>query len=112
MSPDKLFVFLANSSGGVTMIMYIFIAFSHIRLQRENPEQLKVKMWLFPYLTYATIFLLLTIFIAQIFIDTMRSQFFLTSLLTVTVIGSYFLFYYKRESISQVQNLEKIELSE
>ena len=111
-SPDKLFVFLANSSGGVTMIMYIFIAFSHIRLRKKNPEQLKVKMWLFPYLTYATIFLLLTIFIAQIFIDTMRSQFFLTSLLTVTVIGSYFLFYYKRESISRIQNLEKIELSE
>ncbi len=115
-SPDKLFVFLANSSGGVTMIMYIFIAFSHIRLRRkmekENPEQLKVKMWLFPYLTYTTILILLAIFIAQIFIDTMRSQFFLTSLLTVLVIGSYFLFYYRRESISQVQNLEKIELSE
>ena len=106
-SPDKLFVFLANSSGGVTMIMYIFIAFSHIRLRKKNPEQLKVKMWLFPYLTYATIFLLLTIFIAQIFIDTMRSQFFLTSLLTVTVIGSYFLFYYKRESISKVPKSRK-----
>lgn len=115
-SPDKLFVFLADSSGGVTMIMYIFIALSHIRLRRkmekENPEKLKVKMWLFPYLSYITIFLVLSIYIAQIFINTMRSQFFLTSLLTVLVIGSYFLFNYKREGTAQAQSLEKIELSE
>lgn len=115
-SPDKLFVFLADSSGGVTMIMYIFIALSHIRLRRkmekENPEKLKVKMWLFPYLSYTTIILVLAIFIAQIFIDSMRSQFFLTSLLTVLVIGSYFLFYYRREGMSQAQIPEKIELSE
>ena len=40
-SPDKLFVFLANSSGGVTMIMYIFIAFSHIRLRRKMERKIR-----------------------------------------------------------------------
>ncbi|AOH55160.1 GABA permease [Peribacillus muralis] len=99
-SPDKLFAFLANSSGGVTMIMYIFIAFSHLYLrnktEKENPGTLKVKMWLFPYLTYATIAILFIIFVAQAFIDSMRLQFFLTTLLAVLVIGSYFLFYHKK----------------
>lgn len=114
-SPDKLFVFLADSSGGVTLIMYILIAFSHIRLRRkmekENPGKLKVKMWLFPYLTYATILVVFAIFIAQVFIDSMRSQFYLTSLLTILVIGSYFLFNYKKEE-PVVRQLEEVKVSE
>ncbi|WP_230156126.1 amino acid permease [Peribacillus sp. Bi96] len=114
-SPDKLFAFLANSSGGVTMIMYIFIAFSHLYLrkknEKENPGTLKVKMWLFPYLTYATIAMLFIIFVAQAFIDSMRLQFLLTSLLTILVIGSYFLFYHKKQVIipERDEQLKKIQ---
>lgn len=112
-SPDGIFVFLANSSGGVTMVMYVFIAFSHVilrrKMEKENPEKLKVKMWLFPYLTYATIIVLFIIFFAQAFIASMQMQFFLTSLLTVLVIGSYFLFYRKRAHT--VSNVEEIKLN-
>lgn len=94
-SPDKLFAFLANSSGGVTMLMYMFVAVSHIRLrrkaEREDPGKLKVKMWLFPYLTYATLFIIVTIFVSQVFIADMRMQFYLTTLATAFVILSYFL---------------------
>ncbi|PEZ84133.1 GABA permease [Bacillus sp. AFS017274] len=117
-SPDKLFAFLANSSGGVTMIMYIFIAFSHLYLrkksEKENPGTLKVKMWLFPYLTYVTIAVLFIIFVAQAFIDSMRLQFFLTTLLTILVIGSYFLFYHKKNVITPEQEgkLKKIHIKE
>ena len=42
----------------------------------KNPEALKIKMWLFPYLTYATILAITSIFIAMAFIDSLRSQFF------------------------------------
>ncbi|MGZ9816971.1 amino acid permease [Peribacillus simplex] len=114
-SPDKLFVFLANSSGGVTMIMYIFIAVSHLRLRRkmekENPNALKVKMWLFPHLTYVTIIILFSIFVAQAFIDGMRLQFLLSSLVTGLVIGSYFLFYRKKQvpSTKKEKKLEKAQ---
>uniref|UniRef100_UPI002559F264 amino acid permease n=1 Tax=Bacillus cytotoxicus TaxID=580165 RepID=UPI002559F264 len=94
-SPDKLFAFLANSSGGVTMLMYMFVAVSHIRLrrkaEREDPGKLKVKMWLFPYLTYATLLMIVTIFVSQAFIADMRKQFYLTILAAAVVIASYFL---------------------
>ncbi|MFC7393632.1 amino acid permease [Scopulibacillus cellulosilyticus] len=100
LSPNTLYVFLANSSGGVTILMYLFVAFSHLRMrkkaERNNPESLKVKMWLFPYLTYFTIIILLFIFIAQAFIDSMRLQFILTSLITIIAVGSYLLFYQKK----------------
>ncbi|MFF2444311.1 amino acid permease [Priestia megaterium] len=114
-SPDKLFVFLANSSGGVTMIMYMFIAVSHLRLRRkienESPEVLKVKMWLFPYLTYATILILIGIFVAQAFIDDMQLQFLLSSLLTLLVIAAYFLFYRKKKvpSTEKENKLERVQ---
>ncbi|PEB56967.1 GABA permease [Bacillus pseudomycoides] len=94
LSPDKLFAFLANSSGGVTMLMYMFVAVSHIKLRRiaekEGPEKLKVKMWLFPYLTYVTLCVIVAIFVSQVFIEDMRMQFYLTLLATAIVIVSYF----------------------
>lgn len=111
-SPDKMFAFLANSSGGITIVMYIFIAFSHLRMRKNkekvNPEDIKVKMWLFPYLTYITIAILFAIFIAQVFIEGMRSQFFLTSLIVILVIASYFLFHFKKQgSLASKEEYEK-----
>lgn len=95
LSPDKIFLFLVNASGGVALLVYLVIAFSQLRLRRkyekENPGALRIRMWLFPYLTYATILAISAIFIAMAFIDSLRSQFFLTLLIAVLVVGSFFL---------------------
>ena len=103
-APDTLFKFLADSSGGVTLIMYVFIAISHIRMrkkaEKENPDTLKIKMWLFPYLTYATILGVCIVYVVQAFIESMQSQFYLTSILTVIIISIYFLFYYRKGKVS------------
>jgi len=48
-------------------------------------------MWLFPYLTYGTIAGITSIFIAMPFIDSLRTQFFLTLLIALFIIGSFFL---------------------
>ncbi|MFD0828431.1 amino acid permease [Neobacillus sp. M.A.Huq-85] len=94
LSPDKIFLFLVNASGGVALLVYLVIAFSQLRMRRkyekENPEALKIKMWLFPYLTYATILAIIVLFIAMAFIDSLRSQFFLTTLIALFVIGSFY----------------------
>lgn len=93
-SPDKLFLFLVNASGAIALLVYLAIAVSHLRMRRklekENPEAMKLKMWLFPYLTYVTIIAMVVILIAMAFIDSMRSQFFLTMMITILVIISYF----------------------
>lgn len=110
-SPDKVFLFLINASGGIALFVYLAIAISHLRLrkriERENPEKLKVKMWLFPYLTYVTIGVILVILVAMAYIDSLRSQFLLTTLLAVLVIGSYFLFA-KRRKMSLENKDERI----
>ncbi|AKN72542.1 amino acid transporter [Streptomyces sp. PBH53] len=58
LSPDKIFLFLVNSSGAVALFVWLVICFSQLRmrkiLQRESPDKLVVKMWLYPYLTWAT----------------------------------------------------------
>jgi GABA permease len=99
-SPDKVFLFLVNSSGAIALLVYLVIAVSQLRmrkkLEQNNPEALKIKMWLFPYLTYLTILVLLVILISMLFIKSMVSQLLLTLLITAVVIISYFAFAKKR----------------
>jgi GABA permease len=102
LSPDKIFLFLVNASGGVALLVYLVIAFSQLRLrkryEKENPAALKIKMWFFPYLTYATILIITAIFIMMAFIDSLRSQFYLTTLIAVCVVGSFFAIRNKRST--------------
>lgn len=57
--PDTVFAFLLNSSGAVALFVWLVICVTQLRMRgiilRETPEKLVVKMWLFPYLTWATI---------------------------------------------------------
>ncbi|KOV81337.1 amino acid transporter [Streptomyces sp. NRRL WC-3618] len=56
--PDSVFLFLVNSSGAVALFVWLVICFSQLRMrkiiERETPEKLVVRMWLYPYLTWAT----------------------------------------------------------
>ncbi|MFF1872466.1 amino acid permease [Streptomyces sp. CB03911] len=58
-SPNTVFKFLINSSGAVALFVWLVICFSQLRMrkiiERETPERLTVRMWLYPYLTWATI---------------------------------------------------------
>ncbi|MCX4236646.1 amino acid permease [Streptomyces sp. NPDC020707] len=60
--PDSVFLFLVNSSGAVALFVWLVICLSQLRMrkiiERETPEKLVVRMWLYPYLTWATIALI------------------------------------------------------
>jgi GABA permease len=75
-SPDAVFPFLVKSNGTVALFVYLLIAFSELRLrrklERENPERLKVRMWLFPWLTGVAIAAMLGILAAMAFIPDQR----------------------------------------
>jgi L-asparagine transporter-like permease len=55
-SPELVFAFLINAAGSIIMVVYIITALAQIRLRhrldRTAPERLKVKVWLFPALSY------------------------------------------------------------
>ncbi|MEV7417610.1 amino acid permease [Streptomyces sp. NPDC089919] len=57
--PDTLFAWLLNMVGGVILVVWGLIAVSQFvlrrRLEREAPQQLVVRMWGFPYLTWVAL---------------------------------------------------------
>ncbi|MCY1436957.1 GABA permease [compost metagenome] len=103
-SPDKVFMFLLSSCSAITLILYLIIAFSQLRMRRkieqENPELLKVKMWLFPYLTYLTIVVTTALLIAMFFIESMRSQILFTCVI-VAIVMIFYMLTQKKKVIKQ-----------
>jgi len=57
-SPTRVFLFLIDTSGAIILFIYLLIALGQIqmrnRLERSGVT-LKLKMWLFPWLSYAVI---------------------------------------------------------
>lgn len=91
------------------IVVYIFIAISQIRFRRHyekvSGEQLAIKMWLFPYLSY-TIGVLEVVYLCQMLIDSLRSQFYLS---TLVLIGSVNLFFVMRKfSVKPAEKIEKV----
>jgi GABA permease len=76
-SPGAVFAFLVNSYGTVAIFVYLLIALSQLRLrarfEREDPARLRVRMWAYPYLTYAAIAGMLAIVTAMAFIPEQRT---------------------------------------
>lgn len=57
-APAGLFQFLLASSGAIALLVYLVIAISQLRMRamlHRQQVQLEVRMWLFPWLTYAVI---------------------------------------------------------
>ncbi len=92
-SPQVVFAFLINASGAVMLFIYLFIAFAQIknrrRLERSNPELLQIKMWLFPWATYAAIAGIAGVLVAMALTPSLASQLFLSLLAFAVVAAAY-----------------------
>ncbi|XCM83985.1 amino acid permease [Kitasatospora sp. HUAS MG31] len=57
--PETVFTWLLNMVGAAVLVVWAFIAVAQLRmrrrLEREAPEQLSVRMWAYPYLTWAAL---------------------------------------------------------
>lgn len=80
-SPQGVFLFLLNSSGAVILFVYGLIAVSQLVLRRRtDPAKLRLKMWLFPYLTIGAIVAMLAILVGMYMGEATRSQLLLSLL--------------------------------
>ncbi|WP_108955311.1 amino acid permease [Streptomyces fragilis] len=92
-SPDKVFHFLLSSSGAVALFVWLVICVSQLRMRRiilrEAPEKLVVKMWLFPYLTWACIAFIVYVIGYMLFDTEFGNQeiMLLTLLVAAVVVG-------------------------
>ncbi|MER7149601.1 amino acid permease [Streptomyces lydicus] len=90
-SKDTIFQFLLNSSGAVALFVWLVICFSQLRmrrtLERETPERLTVRMWLYPWLTYATIGLIVFVIGYMFYDPDGREQMVLSVVAAVVVLA-------------------------
>ncbi|GAA1178732.1 GABA permease [Kitasatospora gansuensis] len=91
-SPDTIFKFLINSSGAVALFVWLVICFSQLRMrriiERETPERLTVRMWLYPYLTWATIGLIGFVMVYMFTDADGRTQMYLSLVAAAIVLGA------------------------
>jgi GABA permease len=92
-APDSLFLFLVNSCGVVAIFMYVMIAVSELRvrraIEREDPSQLTLRMWFFPYLTYAVIVAYAIVLAAMVFNADQRVQLIASVVSLIVVLIAY-----------------------
>jgi GABA permease len=88
-APSSVFTWLINASGAVAIFVYLLIAISELvmrrRIERENPERLRIKMWFYPWLTYLSIGTMVAVLVAMYFIDSQRPL-LIASLISLGVI--------------------------
>ena len=93
--PSQVFTFLLNSSGAVALFVYLLIAVSELRmrrrLERESPERLQLKMWLYPWLTYLSILGILAVLVSMAFTEDGRPQLLATIVSVIFFLVAYFL---------------------
>ncbi|MFI9624731.1 amino acid permease [Streptomyces sp. NPDC052042] len=88
--PDTVFQFLLNSSGAVALFVWLVICFTQLRMRgmilRESPEKLVVRMWFFPYLTWATIAMISFVLVYMLTDADGREQVLLSLLVAALVV--------------------------
>jgi len=85
-SPNGVFLFLINTSGAIILFIYMIIAFGQIRFRQRleaQGEKLKLKMWLFPWLSYAVILGIGAVLVVMAFTPEQRIQLSLSALSVV-----------------------------
>lgn len=91
-SPTLVFAFLVNSVGALTFVNYLMLGAAHIRTRRRlgRSADLPVKMWLFPWLSYATLAAIVCILALMTTSPKHAAEVF-GSLGTVAVLGTIYL---------------------
>ncbi|MDQ1010777.1 GABA permease [Streptomyces sp. V4I23] len=88
---DTVFLFLLNSSGAVALFVWLVICFTQLRMRgillREAPEKVTVKMWLFPYLTWATAAMIVFVLGYMLYDDANREVALLSVLVAAIVVS-------------------------
>ncbi|GHH99879.1 amino acid permease [Neobacillus kokaensis] len=106
--PETVFLFLINSAGATMLFYYLILAFAQVRLRRrlekESPEKLKLKMWLFPYLSYVTILWMFGVIAAMIWIPGTRSQVYLSLVSFGAILVAYMI---RSKNSKQAQEMDE-----
>jgi GABA permease len=88
---QDVFTLLAGSAGGIVLFIYILIALAEIRQRRRLESAgvpVRLKMWLFPWLSYAVIIAIVGIFVTLALMPEQRLALALSALAMLLVFGA------------------------
>ena len=91
-SPNGVFAFLVNASGALIVVIYLTMAISQVRLRNRAiaaGKEPAVKMWLFPWLSYFTIFAMTAVLAAMALTPELQSQFWTSALSVAVALSAY-----------------------
>nr|WP_235438103.1 amino acid permease [Kitasatospora griseola] len=84
--PETVFTWLLNMVGAAVLVVWAFIAVAQLRMRRHVPAaQLPVRMWAFPYLTYAALAAIAVVLVLMTMDSANRIQLYFTAGLTVAL---------------------------
>ncbi|GAB3041884.1 GABA permease [Acinetobacter apis] len=90
-APAKVFGFLLDSSGAIALLVYLVIAVSQLRMRRQliqSGQPIRMKMWLYPYITWAVIVFIISALTIMLFDPKHVHEILATSLLSIVVVVS------------------------
>jgi GABA permease len=91
--PEEIFTWLINASGAIALFVYLLVAISELvmrrNLEREAPERLQLKMWLYPWLTYLSIAAIVSVLIAMILIPAQRPLLIASVISAIVILIAY-----------------------
>jgi GABA permease len=95
LSPDQVFNFLVNASGAIMLFIYLLIAAAQLRLRADfeasAPDRLQVRMWLYPYGTYATMAGMVGVLVLMAFSPAHAIELWASVLVTAICLAGYWL---------------------
>jgi L-asparagine transporter-like permease len=92
-APQVVFDFLVSSSGAVIVFVYMTICLAQITLRRRHEREglaaPPVRMWLFPYLSFAAIAGMGAVLIAMAFTPGLQQDFWVSCITLAVAAGAY-----------------------
>ncbi|HJR70159.1 MAG TPA: amino acid permease [Gammaproteobacteria bacterium] len=91
-SPQRLFTFLVNASGAIMLVIYLLVALAQIKRRRvyeRDGERLAIRMWLFPWLSYATAIGIALVLLSMLFRAAERAQLAASALSVGVVLAAF-----------------------
>lgn len=101
-SPTRVFAFLVNASGATMLMIYLLIAFAQIKLRKaleaSSPERLLIRMWLFPYLSWAVVVAIMGVLLSMLLAPDLAIQLYASLFAAIAVLTLYVVLRRKRAS--------------
>ena len=102
-APERVFAFLVDASGALMVFVYMIVAIAQIRLRRQreragDPEP-ALKMWLFPWATYAAIAGMAGVLIAMAFTPSLTQELRVSLIALLVVAVAYLVLRARRRSL-------------